>query len=307
MPLEFRKYHICGNDIAVIDGRSQEPPASVPLYRQLADRHKGIGFDQAMLALAPETYESFVSRLSASAPEGSDLDKRLSSAGNGAAMPETAFIVVNADGSLAEQCGNGMCALAADLATKDGESDHVWRGPTRIIKTKVKADGEVEVEMGRPDFNVDAIPYTGLHDDCQGRLRIPSGVELNFYLVNMGNPHAIIFLGLDQQDLLDSLEPIGAALAHNEDFPAGVNLSLVMPRTADKALMRVFERGAGPTQCCGSASCAAIACAQRWFGIQSRLILEHPGGEVSVHWSGDERPIYLYARPVLVYEGRLAD
>ncbi|MCA8836608.1 MAG: diaminopimelate epimerase [Gammaproteobacteria bacterium] len=299
--MEFSKYHVAGNDIAVIDARDHPVPHQADFYRLIGDRRRGVGFDQAMIVLKPDALEPFILAASAGDP-GRLLPV---SGGDQPGNIDAAYVVYNADGSLSAQCGNGLCAMAHSVSLTDGKKSHLWRGLNRLVKTQRGPGGRVVADMGVPEFDAGALPYTGLHENGFGRLQTSNGLQLKFYLAGIGNPHAVIFLAEDQKDVLEQLTLIGQGLDSSDSFPEGVNVSLVYPEKRTHALIRVYERGVGPTLSCGSASCAAMACARRWLGAGEKLTLSHPGGSINVQWDGGSRPIFLHADVCRVYSAEL--
>jgi diaminopimelate epimerase len=261
--LPFAKVQGLGNDFLVVDlrpgraaasqgGPSPQDPAVV---RALCDRHFGVGAD-GVLAVLP----------------GVEGDARMR--------------VLNADGSEAEMCGNGIRCVAKFLY----ESDATMRRPVLRIDTgagllecAVEVDGEtvrsVAVEMGRPRFARDEIPLTPGGAGTALRQVIQAGDRsFTFTAVSMGNPHAIIFVDGAAEELRVLAETYGPLLETAPAFPRRTNVEFARVRGKEIDLV-VWERGCGITLACGTGACATVAAAV----LEKRL----PAGlETPVHLPG---------------------
>jgi len=263
--LHFSKYQGLGNDFLLVDARQNSPAAvafaeldSVRVQR-LCDRRFGIGADGVIAALPPQA--------------GGDVRMR----------------IFNADGSEPEMCGNGIRCLARFLADSDGDlPGHQWQVETlagRIVPELLES-GMIRVDMGAPFIEPQAIPTTleiGVSGLAQGTLAV-EGHSFEVAAVGMGNPHVVIPVA---DVAAVDLERFGAALEVHPAFPAKVNVHFVQVLSPEHLVMRVWERGAGPTLACGTGACATLVACQRLglCGTEARLDL--PGGPLSIAWSGD--------------------
>ncbi|HET6150365.1 MAG TPA: diaminopimelate epimerase [Polyangia bacterium] len=275
--LPFTKVEGLGNDFVVVDlravagsgaARSIQDPAVV---RAVCDRHFGVGAD-GVLAIVP----------------GVSGDARMR--------------VLNADGSEAEMCGNGLRCVAKVLY----ESDPTLRRPLLRIDTgagrldcAIDAEGglvrSVAVEMGRPRLTRGEIPMSPGGEARVVRETISArGRSFEVTAVSMGNPHAIIFVDDPFANLRALAEEYGPALEVDPMFPRRTNVELARVRQVDghaEIDLVVWERGCGITLACGTGACATVAAAC----VEERL---HPGVETPVHLPGGT--LHITVAPRLV-------
>jgi diaminopimelate epimerase len=279
--LEFTKMHGLGNDFVVVDLVTQRARLEPERIRALADRHRGIGFDQLLVAEPPTT---------------PDADFR--------------YRIYNTDGSEAEQCGNGARCLARFVRERHLTRKRriVLEVPKGRIVARVLDHGQVEVDMGEPDFDPRALPFApGPHAELvEGGARVsfpeggPAPVELA--LVSMGNPHAVCFV----PDVAAApVATLGAALQAHAAFPESVNVGFCEVVDRGFLRLRVFERGVGETQACGSGACAAVAAAIRSGHCEARVKVSLPGGKLRLAWQGPGHAIKMTGETAVVFEGRI--
>ncbi len=281
--LQFSKYQGLGNDFLLLDGRSLgEPEDAFGLtperVRRLCDRRFGVGADGVILALPPQ--------------EGGELRMR----------------IFNADGTEPEMCGNGIRCLARFLADSDGDvAPRSWEVETlagRIVPALAE-DGRIRVDMGAPFLTPETIP-TALDVGEEG---LPVGLlevlgqPLAVAAAGMGNPHAVV--PVDDVAAID-LESLGAALEVHEAFPARTNVHFVEVIAPDHLVMRVWERGAGPTLACGTGACATlVAC--HLLGLADRKArLDLPGGPLEIHWDEASGHVFMTGPAEAVFDGVVA-
>ena len=261
MALPFTKVEGLGNDFLVVDLRAGRPaagalpsPEDPAVVRALCDRRFGVGGDGVLAILPSKTG-----------------DARMR--------------VLNADGSEAEMCGNGIRCVAKLLY----ETDAGLRRPSLNIETgagvlecaldveagKVRS---VTVDMGRPRLTRDEIPLRpggttrALRETISAR-----GRTFQFTGVSMGNPHAVIFVE-DSAPLRVLAEEFGPLFETAERFPNRTNVEFAHVRGREIDLV-VWERGSGITMACGTGACATVVAA----GLEERLA---PGVETPVHLPG---------------------
>ena len=200
------------------------------------------------------------------------------------------MVYLNSDGSPSEMCGNGLRCLARyarDNGLVDRDALTVETG-TGIRKILLEEDGASRVEMGPPAFDTE--------------------VEVGgfaFLRVSMGNPHAVAFLGSeDEVEALD-LGRIGPPIENDATFPRKTNVEFVHARTPNEIRTRIWERGAGETLASGSGSCAAATAAIRRGLAESPVRVLLDGGIVKIEWSGEARPVFMTGPADYVCEGRL--
>lgn len=233
MTLVFSKYEGLGNDFVVVALAADALDAAAAA--RICDRHLGVGAD-GVLIVAPPT-------------DGGDAR----------------MIVLNADGSRPEMCGNGLRCVAAHVAAETGRRELLIEtdaGPRRCV---VDADGDVEIGMGR------AVAEGDVELDV-------AGARLSLARVSMGNPHAITFAPFP------TFHADGLAIATHPAFPSGTNFEVARvtgPRELDVV---VWERGVGPTLACGTGACAVAveACRTGRAPFDAPVTVRLPGGALVI-------------------------
>jgi diaminopimelate epimerase len=208
----------------------------------------------------------------------------------------------NADGSTAEMCGNGIRAAA--LFLHDHQLPQLKGRASYRIETgagvlEVFIDGrQVRVNMGSPR----------LIAERPEKLEIPLGT-VEFWEVNMGNPHAVIFV--NSADGLDSLEleKLGPLIERHPRFPKKTNVEFVHAQDPHFIRVRVWERGAGITLACGTGACASAVASIESGVAKSPLVVKLPGGDLRLEWDGKTTdpgsPVWMIGPAVEVYRGML--
>lgn len=273
--MRFTKMHGAGNDYIYVNCFEERPPDDLKqLAVAVSDRHKGIGSDGLILIRPSDV-----------------ADARMQ--------------MLNADGSEAEMCGNGVRCVAKyvyehGIAQKKELRVETPRGILNLqLSTSDGKVTSVRVNMGPPILKSDEIP-TCLSGDppIQAPLKV-DGRELKVTCVSMGNPHCVTFVDAIDDDLVLR---IGPQIEHHPAFPRRVNAEFVQVLSPREAVMRVWERGSGETMACGTGACAA-AVAGVLAGLTERRIQMHVrGGDLELEWaaSGD---VYLAGPAVEVFEG----
>ncbi|MBS0375921.1 MAG: diaminopimelate epimerase [Proteobacteria bacterium] len=271
MPLRFTKMHGLGNDFIVFDADAGQAPGGDAL-RALADRHTGIGFDQA-LVLEP------------------------------ARRPETAayYRIFNADGSEVEQCGNGARCVAALVARRlgHGPGELLLDSPAGLVRARIREHGLVSVAMGVPDFRPAALPFIAAAEADQYPLELPGG-EVAIGAVSIGNPHAVLRVADVATAPVDTLGP---QVENHPRFPRRTNVEFFEVVDRGHVRLRVHERGVGETRACGTGACGAVAVGRRRGWLDSSVDVDVPGGRLAVEWPGDGEPIWLTGPTATVFEG----
>jgi diaminopimelate epimerase len=213
--------------------------------------------------------------------------------------------IFNADGSEPEMCGNGIRCLARFLADSDGdEPGRIWQVETlagRIVP-ELRADGTIRVDMGPPLLEPAAVPTTlplGPAGLPQGELEV-EGHTFTVAAAGMGNPHVVI--PVEDVEAVQ-LERFGAALERHPAFPARTNVHFVQVLSPEHLVMRVWERGAGPTLACGTGACATLVACHRLGLCHCRARLDLPGGPLWIEWAGDGAPVIMSGPAEAVFDG----
>ncbi|MBD1193589.1 diaminopimelate epimerase [Vulcanococcus sp. Clear-D1] len=282
--LSFSKYQGLGNDFLMLDGRAASDPDFVfgltpALVVELCDRRFGVGGDGVILALPPNN--------------GGELRMR----------------IFNADGTEPEMCGNGIRCLARFLADRDGDGPgRTWQIDTlagRIVP-ELLPDGTIRVDMGAPFLEPAQVPTTlesGPAGLPQGELEV-DGECFAVAAAGMGNPHAVIPVPLVEE--ID-LERFGALLEVHPAFPAKTNVHFVQVLAPDHLVMRVWERGAGPTLACGTGACATLVACHSLGLCERRARLDLPGGPLQIHWDAASGKVFMDGPAEHVFDAVIPD
>jgi diaminopimelate epimerase len=249
--LAFDKYEGLGNDFIVFDVVDE---GGLPRTRiaALCDRHFGIGADGVLLVLPPRE------------------------AGTDAQM-----VVVNADGSVPEMCGNGARCVALHIARKRGfRRDALHIGTAAGVRACVVEDADAEGTVAAVTVDMGAVRV------CGDREVDLDGLKTAVTLADAGNPHAVIFGTFE----LGFIERVGPRLATHPDFPGGTNVEFARV-AGDTISLAVWERGVGLTLACGTGACAtvSVACAKGLAAYGVPVEVRLPGGSLHVSIAKDGR------------------
>jgi diaminopimelate epimerase len=216
--------------------------------------------------------------------------------------------IFNADGSEPEMCGNGIRCLARFLADSDGdEPGRCWQIETlagRIVP-ELQPDGQIRVDMGSPFLQPEAVPTTlaiGAAGLPQGELEV-GGQRLAVAAAGMGNPHVVI--PVEDVTAID-LATLGAALEVHPAFPARTNVHFVQVVSPTQLVMRVWERGAGPTLACGTGACATLVVCHRLGLCASAACLDLPGGPLWIQWDASSDHVFMTGPAEAVFDAVVA-
>jgi diaminopimelate epimerase len=271
----FIKMNGLGNEILIVDMRQEAGGISAAEARAAA-QPDGAPYDQLMTLHAPRT-------------PGTDGYVR----------------IYNSDGSEAAACGNGMRCIAELLFNETGKSAltletkagllNCWKGDTPLVST---------VDMGKPRFAWNEIPLAEeFHDTRAIELQIgpiDQPILHSPSAVSMGNPHAIFWV--DDVNGYD-LGRIGPLLENHPIFPQRANISLAQVRSPDHIVLRTWERGAGLTQACGSAACAAVVAAARLRRTGRKVTVTVPGGDLLIEWRERDDHVLMTGPVAYEYQG----
>jgi diaminopimelate epimerase len=272
--LDFTKMHGAGNDFVMLQGAAAAAPLSATQWRAISDRHKGVGFDQALLIGPPRTTGTLAY-----------------------------YRIVNADGGEVEQCGNGLRCVV-ELLRLEGRAtgDTVTvESPAGLHRATLGARGVVAVDMGEPRFEPAALPFVARGAGPRHRLDI-DGETVEFGIASMGNPHAVIAVADVNTAPVGRLGP---RIEAHPDFPRRVNVGFSQLVDRRHLKLRVFERGAGETQACGTGACAAVAVARLQGLVDDEVRVTLPGGVLTVRWAGPGHPLWLEGPAEVSFRGQL--
>jgi diaminopimelate epimerase len=201
--------------------------------------------------------------------------------------------ILNADGSQAGACGNGMRCVVQALAAETGQQAFTFETIAGILNAEEHADGTVSVDMGQPRFGWQEIPLAEEFRDTRmielqiGPIDAP--VLHSPSVVSMGNPHAIFWV--DDDVWAYDLERFGPMLEHHPIFPERANITIAKVTGPTAVTIRTWERGAGLTLACGTAACAAAVSAARTGRTGREVTVTVPGGDLHIDWRDDNHVI----------------
>ncbi|WP_093420629.1 diaminopimelate epimerase [Tranquillimonas alkanivorans] len=245
--LAFMKMHGLGNDFVVIDRRAGGQPVTAALARALADRHRGVGFDQ-LAVIEADT------------------------------QADAALTFFNADGSLSATCGNATRCIARHLMDESGTTALTLRTERGGLRAEDAGDGLTSVNMGHPLVDWKSVPLS--QDVETDRLPI-EGVPV---ATGMGNPHCTFFV--DDAEAVD-LPTFGSRYETHPLFPERTNVEVVQVLSPRAIRLRIWERGTGVTLASGSCSCAAAVAAARRGLTERRVSVQVDGGTLHIDWRED--------------------
>ena len=268
--IPFVKAEGLGNDFLVVDLRPGQPAAGIPsatdpaVVRVLCNRHFGVGGDGVLAILPP-------------------------------VQGDARMQVINADGSEAEMCGNGIRCVAKLLYERDPSLHRpVLRIDTGagLLECRIdERDGRAEtvaVEMGRPQLDPPQIPVAAPDGKRLVRSPLRAGDrQFTFTAVSMGNPHAVIFVDDPAADLRALAEAYGRGIEHDSLFPRRTNVEFARVRQGSAGTeidLVVWERGCGITLACGTGACATVvaACLEGRAAPDQEIPVHLPGGTLFI-------------------------
>jgi len=287
MRLNFTKMQGLGNDFIVINNLDNSFNENLIDISQLANRHFGIGFDQLLI-------------VESSIRENIDFKYR----------------IFNADGEEVQQCGNGARCFALYVLKKGLTSKKILNIETLNgdIELTIIDATSVTVNMGKPEFTLSKIPakfdkqeksYTINESARAGSiLRFPMGV------LSMGNPHAVILMNNINYPTygftIDSLQidKLAQEITDSGYFPEGVNVGFMHFNSPNDISLRVFERGVGETQACGTGACAAVVHGVESDFLDNNVRVSLPGGQLDINYEkGSE--VFMTGPAEFVFEGSI--
>lgn len=260
MDLRFTKMHGCGNDFVVVSDLDDAWDFEEDAVQLLCDRHFGIGADGLILVRRPTD-------------------------------PAADFFMLyhNADGSLAEMCGNGVRVFArylveAGLVTGDSVAVQTLGGIKNVGIVRDDCGGFLlaRVDMGSPVLAAADIPTT-LPGDPVTDARVHTGLgDVSVTCVSMGNPHAITWVDDVDEAPVTTLGPL---VETAPEFPRKTNVEFAQVVAPDRIRLRVWERGVGETLACGTGACATLVAAALTGRTGRLATIELPGGDLDIEWT----------------------
>lgn len=271
-PLSFAKLEALGNDFVLIDARERAVELTPDQIRELADRHLGIGFDQLLILRPAEEHEALCR-----------VD------------------IFNTDASVAEQCGNGMRAVAlwlhrhgeldgrAQLVTAGGRLEVCWQDA-----------GHISVTLPEPDFSP---PAWGGQFDQQPWTETVAGAPVSVRGLSIGNPHLV--LDWPRRPSAQDVLAAGRHFHADSRLGKGANINLAHVVDDNRVELAVHERGVGPTLACGSGACASAVALLAEARVSGPVHVHQPGGELVIDWPGTGHPVRMTGPARHVFDGIL--
>lgn len=275
--MEFVKMHGTGNDYIYVDYFKEKVENPEILATKICDRHKGIGADGLVLIMPSDTC---------------DFRMRM----------------FNRDGSEAQMCGN-----ASRCVGKYVYDSGYTQKQTIALETKAgvkmldlfPVNGKVEtvkVDMGEPVVRAQEVPVRWPEETLINRVIDFEPEKYALTCVSMGNPHAVVFTeniaGLE-------LEKIGRKIENHPMFPEKVNVEFVEILSPTQARMRVWERGSGETQACGTGACAVLVAGVLNKKLERKALISLLGGNLDIEWNETNNRVYMTGDAVEVFEGKI--
>jgi len=266
----FLKMHGLGNDFVIVDARERPFVPSAEVAQRIADRRRGVGFDQLIVIEPPA--DGGLARLR----------------------------FWNADGSEAGACGNGTRCVAWRLAEESGRAAFGLETVAGLLQVQSEGPSRVTIDFGPPRLAWQEVPLARALDTL--RLDLVLGPLAEPAALSLGNPHATFFV---PDAALVELERLGPELEHHPLFPERANIAVASLAGADRLRVRVWERGVGITQACGTgATAAAVNAARRGLtGRRVETLLD--GGSLAIEWRDDDH-VLMSGSVSLAFEGLLA-
>ena len=283
MRLRFTKMQGAGNDFVVLDGTRAPVELSAEQARRLGDRRFGIGADQILL-------------VEPGRKPGVDFRYR----------------IFNSSGDEVEHCGNGARCFVRYVHDKGLSDKDTLRVETvnNLLELTLRPDGRVTVDMNRPIFALDRVPFDAagltprrLPDTARGFELWPLadlGVEVA--VLSMGNPHAV--MRVDDVDAAP-VAVLGPRVEAHGRFPRRVNAGFLQVLSRREARLRVYERGAGETLACGTGACAAVVAGIRLGWLDRAVEVHARGGDLLIEWPHDEASVLMTGPAETVFEGEI--
>lgn len=266
--IRFTKMHGLGNDFVIINALNPTIKAQDLPITDLGNRHTGIGFDQ-LLVIEPSNRADFFCR------------------------------IFNADGSEAEQCGNGLRCIARFI-----REEGLHKGPSFNIETKagvypvlIEDNDHIRVSMGAPLIQEKRIELELASDSDPVHKH-----NVFVSILSLGNPHAIL-----RVDSIDTISPnqLGPKISAHFYFPDGANVGFMQIVNREHLRLRTFERGAGETYACGSNACAAVVTGIANGWLSSRVKVEFSYGVLIIEWEGGDSPVHMMGPATRVFSGEI--
>ncbi|MDH6356840.1 diaminopimelate epimerase [Parabacteroides sp. PF5-9] len=275
--MKFTKMHGIGNDYVYINCFEERVDFPEKLAVLVSDRHKGIGSDGLVLIMASDV---------------ADFQMRM----------------FNPDGSESQMCGNASRCVGKYVFDKGltQKTDILLETKAGIKQLHLYPTNEkikqVCVDMGEPILRPADIPVLSSGERIVNKTIDFNPEQYKITCVSMGNPHTIIFCSKINGLILEN---IGKKIESSGMFPERTNVEFVEIRSPQEAYVRVWERGTGETQACGTGACAVLVAGVLTGCLERKATIALPGGELQIEWNEKDNHVYMTGEAVIVFEGEL--
>jgi diaminopimelate epimerase len=272
----FVKMHGLGNDFVVLDARKEDLDLEPLEVKAIADRHFGIGCDQVLVLKNTPRADVYLQ-------------------------------IFNADGTEVSACGNGTRCIAG-LLMREKKRDHVTlETKAGVLDAFDTGEGSITVDMGPVRTDWREIPLSEERDTLHLGFQVAQPGDEGKVLmgdpvaVNVGNPHVVFIVGMPE---VVNMAQVGPIIENAPLFPERANVSVIQVVGEDIIKAKLWERGDGETQACGSAACAALVAAHRRGMIGRQGIVVMPGGPLGVVWRESDNHVLLTGPVATSFEGQ---
>ena len=275
--MKFTKMHGLGNDYVYVNCFMEKVRDPALAARYVSDRHRGIGSD-GLILIGPSEKADFRMQ------------------------------IYNADGSVAEMCGNGIRCLGKyvyeqGLTDKTKITVETLAGIRKmVLKVEEKKVIQVEVDMGIPILKADRIPVISEHTMVIDEPITVNGKEYRMTGVSMGNPHAVFYVRNVKRIDINWLGP---CFEHHGRFPRRIHVEFTEVKDRHTLCVRVWERGAGETLSCGTGACAAVVASVLNNLTERKVSVKLKGGDLTVEWREDDNTVYMTGPAESVFDGEI--
>lgn len=269
--MKFIKMHALGNDFVLIH-KAELPNRD--MIQTLSDRHRGIGFDQAIIIDDFNVNDDFFK-----------------------------ITFLNADGSHAGGCGNGTRAVAGYFHRETGKREfniHIAlpNGSVDSVSANIMPNNCVRIKMPKPRFEASQIPLSDVTLN-------PQALQINDFTgfcVNIGNPHIVFIVG---NCLSIPLSDLGEKIEFDSVFPERINVEFITMINKKTIRMTVWERGTGITQACGTGACASVIVAVTQGLTDNQVTVFMDGGDLQIDYNPHTQDLFMQGDYHFVFKGEL--
>jgi diaminopimelate epimerase len=266
--IPFIKMHGLGNDFVIIDERATNYSLMPKMVQDISSRNRGVGCDQLVVLKKSDNADCFV-------------------------------VFYNADGSRSGACGNATRCVASLIMQETNKKNVTLQTEAGILSCADAAEFGITVNMGKARTSWQEIPLAREADTLH--VGIGEGELSDPVAVSMGNPHAVFFV---KNTAAVDFGTLGPKLEHHEIFPQRANIGVAEIISKSAIKLRVWERGTGETEACGTGACAAAFAAYSRGLTNNDVVVSLPGGDLRIQ-IGDDNNVMMTGGATLVFKGEI--